>query len=46
VSRAFGLIEAALLLALVAVATWGIGDTLLRRSTAPAWLQPVAAVWT
>ena len=46
-SRAFGPIECALSLAWIALATYGAALTLLRQpASQPAWLQPVAGVWT
>jgi hypothetical protein len=44
--RAFGPFECALSLALIALAAWGVADTLLRRAATPPWVQPVAGVWT
>lgn len=43
--RAFGLLECALALALIALATWGIAETILRRAAAPAWMHPVREAW-
>jgi hypothetical protein len=46
-SRAFGPVECALSLALIALATWGAAQTLLRVAAAPEWLRPMASdVWT
>jgi hypothetical protein len=35
-----------LALALIALATWGIGQTLLRRADTPPWVQPIKGEWT
>ena len=45
-TRAFGPIECALSLAWIALATFGVAQTLLRRVAPPPWLQPIAGVWT
>jgi len=46
VSRAFGWLEAMMSLALIALTTWAIADTALRRAATPSWLQPAAETWT
>jgi hypothetical protein len=38
-------IVSVLFLAWLALATWGIGSTLVRRMSTPAWLHPATGVW-
>jgi hypothetical protein len=43
--RAFGVIEAILLAALIAATAWGVGSTIKARAATPVWMQPPGSLW-